>query len=110
MVKVTELFTPVPPTVDPTSPLLTSDPAMLLPVSVCVSDVPTTAPAGAATLEVAPVEVVTVTRPVDNPPGNKNPLVAAECKSRIADAPPVNVCVANVKSAPMSLTAVVDEA
>lgn len=43
--------------------------------------------------------------------GIRRPVVAgAACKSRMADAPPESVCVANVKSAPMSLTAVVLEA
>jgi hypothetical protein len=81
-------------------------PSIVLFVNVCASVVPTTIPAGDATLDIAPVEVVTVTSPVDSAPGSRNPLPAAEWRSRIADAPPVSVCVANVKSDPMSEIAV----
>jgi hypothetical protein len=52
-VSVTELFTPVPPTVEGTSPLFISEPAILLFVKVCVSLMPTIALVGA--VAVAPV-------------------------------------------------------
>ncbi len=63
---------PVPPLRMATRPELISVPLIDLFVSVCVSVVPTTAPAGAATLEIAPVDVVTVTRPVAREPGSLN--------------------------------------
>jgi hypothetical protein len=54
------LLTPVPPYVEPTTEEFISEPAMLLPVSVCVSVVPTRSPLGGKLIVVPPISKVLV--------------------------------------------------